>query len=72
MKKKTSDIVKYLSNFVTEKRLERFNEVLNQRTNYLTIVLEDIYQSHNANAVLRSCDCFGIQNIHIIENRNEY
>ncbi len=72
MKKKTSDIVKYLSNFVTENRLERFNEVLNQRTNYLTIVLEDIYQSHNANAVLRSCDCFGIQNIHIIENRNEY
>lgn len=72
MKKKTSDIVKYLSNFVTEKRLERFNEVLNQRTNYLTIVLEDIYQSHNANAVLCSCDCFGIQNIHIIENRNEY
>ena len=42
------------------------------RTRYLTVVLEDIYQPHNASAVLRSCDCFGIQDIHIIENRNKY
>jgi tRNA (guanosine-2'-O-)-methyltransferase len=36
------------------------------------VVLEDIYQPHNASAVLRSCDCFGIQDIHIIENKNKY
>jgi tRNA (guanosine-2'-O-)-methyltransferase len=35
-------------------------------------VLEDIYQPHNASAVLRTCDCFGIQDVHIIENNNEY
>jgi tRNA (guanosine-2'-O-)-methyltransferase len=35
-------------------------------------VLEDIYQSQNASAVLRTCDCFGIQDVHIIENKNEY
>ena len=35
-------------------------------------MLEDIYQAHNASAVLRSCECFGIQDVHIIENRNEY
>lgn len=39
---------------------------------YLTIVLEDIFQPHNASAVLRSCDCFGIQDVHIIENSNKY
>jgi tRNA (guanosine-2'-O-)-methyltransferase len=38
----------------------------------MTVVLEDIYQPHNASAVLRSCECFGIQDIHIIENQNEY
>ena len=38
----------------------------------MTVVLEDIYQRHNASAVLRSCDCFGVQDVHIIENRNEY
>ena len=36
------------------------------------MVLEDIYQPHNASAVMRTCDCFGIQNIHIIENQNSY
>ena len=34
--------------------------------------MEDIFQSQNASAVLRTCDCFGIQNIHIIENRNSF
>jgi tRNA (guanosine-2'-O-)-methyltransferase len=38
----------------------------------MTIVLEDIYQSHNASAVLRTCDCFGIQDVHIVENSNRY
>jgi tRNA (guanosine-2'-O-)-methyltransferase len=72
MKKKVIEIVEYLSDFVTEKRYEGFISVLNQRTNYITVALEDIYQSQNANAVLRTCDCFGIQNVHIIENQNQY
>ena len=42
------------------------------RTRYLTVVLEDIFQPHNASAVLRSCDCFGIQDVHVIENQNQY
>jgi tRNA (guanosine-2'-O-)-methyltransferase len=62
----------YLSQFIFPERLELFNSVVNQRTNYITVVLEDIYQPHNASAVLRSCDCFGVQNVHIIENKNEY
>ncbi len=62
----------YLSQFITERRKSLFDAVIEQRTNYLTVVLEDIYQAQNASAVIRSCDCFGIQNIHIIENKNEY
>ena len=46
--------------------------VLDQRTRYITTVVEDIFQPHNASAVLRSCDAFGIQDVHIIENRNRY
>ena len=66
------ELLAYLQRFVTEKRLERMNAVLDQRTRYLTVVLEDIFQPHNASAVLRSCDAFGIQDVHIIENRNAY
>lgn len=68
----TADLVNYLSAFVTEERRKRFAEVLKNRTRHITIALEDIYQPHNASAVLRSCDCFGIQDVHIIENKNKY
>ena len=63
---------KYLEQFVTENRLNVFNHALENRTRYFTVALEDLFQSHNASAVLRSCDCFGIQDVHIIENKNEY
>jgi tRNA (guanosine-2'-O-)-methyltransferase len=67
-----ADLIKYLSGFVTEERKKRFDEVMKNRTRYVSIALEDIYQPHNASAVLRSCDCFGIQDVHIIENENKY
>jgi tRNA (guanosine-2'-O-)-methyltransferase len=65
-------LLNHLKNFVTEERSKRIEEIVESRTRYLTVVLEDIYQSQNASAVLRSCECFGIQDIHIIENRNTY
>ena len=58
--------------FVTENRKQRFDEVADKRTRYITVVLEDIFQPHNASAVLRTSDCFGVQDVHIIENKNEY
>jgi len=64
--------LEYLSEFVTEHKLELFEENINYRTKYITVVLEDIFQSHNASAVLRTSDCFGIQDVHIIENKNKY
>lgn len=65
-------LLNHLMQFVTESRKARFDAVIKYRTRYLTIVLEDIFQPHNASAVLRSCDCFGIQDVHIIENSNKY
>lgn len=62
----------YLGSFLTDSRRAGIERVLAQRTRYLTIVLEDIYQPHNASAVLRSCECFGIQDVHIVEDRNAY
>lgn len=34
------------------------------------MVTQDVYQLHNTSAVIRSCDVFGIQNIHVIEEVN--
>ena len=68
----TEELVGYLRGFITEERWETLNKVLQERTRHFTVVLEDIYQSHNASAVLRSCDCFGIQDVHIIENDHNF
>jgi tRNA (guanosine-2'-O-)-methyltransferase len=68
----SQEIIQYLSQFVTPERFKLFKRNLEDRTRYLTVVLEDIYQPHNTSAVLRSCECFGIQNVHIIENKNKF
>lgn len=66
------ELIEYLSNFVSDNRNQLFAEIIQWRTRYVTVALEDIFQSQNASAVLRTCDCFGIQDVHIIENSNIY
>ncbi len=67
-----ADLIEHFQAFLTENRRDRFHTVLSQRTRQITVVLEDIYQPHNASAVLRSCDGFGVQDIHTIESRNDF
>ena len=63
------NLLAYLEGFITEERKDRFLQVLANRTRYLTVALEDVYQLHNASAVIRSCDVFGVQEAHLIEGR---
>ncbi|HET6559451.1 MAG TPA: RNA methyltransferase [Prolixibacteraceae bacterium] len=65
-------LIQYLSQFVLPERLDLFSKILSFRTNYLTVVLEDMFQTHNASAAVRTADCFGIQNVHVIENKNTF
>lgn len=62
----------HLASFVTPRRLQRLEFALKHRTRWLTVALEDVFQPHNASAILRSCDCFGVQDVHIVDQRNEY
>ncbi|MCR5013561.1 MAG: RNA methyltransferase [Bacteroidales bacterium] len=68
MTPKDKAFLDFLSQFITDERNQRFDEVLVNRTRHITVVLEDIFQPHNASAVLRSCDLTGVQDIHVIEN----
>lgn len=72
MNKKSESLYNYLTSFLTEERTKKIEETLQHRTNYMTVVLENIYQSQNASAVLRTCDCLGIHSVHVIENSHEY
>jgi len=64
--------MEYLEQFVSEKRRNLFRKVLNERTRHFTVAIEDIFKPHNASAVVRSCDVFGIQDIHIIEDKYKF
>ena len=69
---KQQNIIDYLSGVINEERRERLQQILRERTRHITVVLEDIYQPQNASAVMRTCECLGIQELHVIENLYEY
>lgn len=66
------DLIDHLSQYLTPHKQDRIREVVARRTRYLTVVLENVYQPHNASAVLRSCECFGLQDAHVIEHINPF
>lgn len=63
------EYLEYLESFLTENRVERFKEVLSNRTKHFTVVAEDVYQLHNTSAVMRSCEVFGVQDLCVIEQK---
>ena len=66
------NIIEYLKQFVTENRQARLAEILGNRTRHVTVVLEDLFQAQNISAVLRTCDCYGVQDVYVIQHRNEF
>jgi len=62
-------LLAYLEEIISEKRKERFTEILNERTDYITVAVEDVFQMHNTSAVIRSCESFGVQTAHLIEGK---
>lgn len=69
MNTKKEALLKYLEGFISENRKQRFIDVLENRTKHFTIAMEDVYQLHNTSAVMRSCEVFGIQELHVIEDK---
>lgn len=67
----TEDLVHYLESYLTAHRKSRFTQVLSERTKYISVAVEDVYHLHNTSAVMRSCDVFGVQELHAIEEINQ-
>ena len=63
------ELFAYLEGFLTEERKEKFKKILALRTHHFTIAMEDVYQLHNTSAVMRSCEVFGVQALHVIEQK---
>lgn len=72
MLEKEQRLFNHLAQFVSDHKKDFVEKVLNERTRYVTVVLENIYQSQNASAAIRTCECMGLQDIHIVENTAAY
>ena len=55
---------------MTADRSEKMDLVLENRTKHIVLVIEDINNPHNINAVIRSCDCIGLQELHVLSRGN--
>lgn len=69
---KNRRLIAFLEQYVTEHKRSFMDRVLEQRTRHVTVVMEDIYQSQNTSAVIRTCECLGLQEVHIVENYSKY
>jgi tRNA (guanosine-2'-O-)-methyltransferase len=67
-----SKLIAHFSQYITDHKKQLVEKILSQRTRHVTVVLEDIYQSQNASAVIRTCECMGLQDVHIVENLSKY
>lgn len=62
----------YLSQFITDAKYEKIVSIAHVRTRHVTLVLEELYQTQNASACLRSAECFGIQDVHVVDHAKTF
>lgn len=72
MSKTPNQIIEILTPYVSEHRQELMKRVVDERTRHISLVFEDINKPHNINAVVRTAECFGVQDLHFIKNKNDY
>jgi tRNA (guanosine-2'-O-)-methyltransferase len=69
---KNRNLTRFFGQYISENRKALIEKALDNRTRYVTLVMEDIYQSQNASAAVRTCECMGIQEVHFVENSTHY
>jgi len=62
-------LLAYLQTRITPEKLEKMASVIQHRTQHVTVLLENIYQDQNASAIVRSLECFGVQDVHMVQNK---
>jgi tRNA (guanosine-2'-O-)-methyltransferase len=60
-------LARVLEPFVTEARRARLREVIARRLASVAVVFDRPYDPHNGAAVIRSCEAFGVQRLHVVE-----
>ena len=64
--------IEFLESLLSEKRLNRIKQVVNSKIQNITIVLDNLLDSHNTSAVLRTAEGLGLKDVYIIEKDYEF
>ena len=59
--------IAYLAEFILPERFATLERAVGQRTNYMTLLAENMFHPQNASALVRHCEAFGVQNFHTVE-----
>tara|TARA_Y100000994_G_scaffold33214_1_gene23503 strand:+ start:314 stop:943 length:630 start_codon:yes stop_codon:yes gene_type:complete len=51
---------------ITEKRQARVRRMLDSRLGSVVVILEAVRRRHNSSAIMRSCECFGVHEVHLV------
>lgn len=60
-------VVQALEPLSLPRRVERIKAVLALRLKSVTVVMDAPHDPHNGAAILRSCEAFGVQSLHVVE-----
>ncbi len=64
--------IAFLESLLSEKRLERIKQVIDYKIQNITIVLDNLLDSHNTSAILRTAEGLGLKDIYIIEKDYQF
>jgi tRNA (guanosine-2'-O-)-methyltransferase len=67
-----TEVARVLEEFVTPERALRLRSVLAARLDAITVVMDAPHDPHNGAAVVRSCDAFGVQRLHVVERLERF
>lgn len=62
----------YLAGFMMPERMETLRSTVGMRTRYMTLLAENTFHPHNASALVRHCEAFGVQAMHTVETLCEF
>ncbi|MBQ92831.1 MAG: tRNA (guanosine(18)-2'-O)-methyltransferase TrmH, partial [Marinobacter sp.] len=51
---------------MTPERLARIKQTLNTRQPDLSVLTDQVHKPRNLSAIIRSCDAFGLANMHVV------
>lgn len=67
-----AEVIRVLEPLTGERRKQRLKAVIESRLGNVTLLMDAPHDPHNGAALLRTCDAFGVQEVHIVEREEPF